>query len=243
MNDDARPPAAHPRTARRGARSPVRGAALAVIALACLGVAAPAAPAAALSCAEFDFDAMGLAAGSGTGGGSVERGSPTSAENWRTAYDGVVLGTVTEVGSGAEESRVTHVEVTGAFGPPVPSRVEVTSPDSVFGGDGLDVGEHFLIPYREPGFESSLCDPIFPVAEEDVAALVAASESGLWPRPADAPAHRLGVLLEDPVPEPAAAASTVPSAVWFLAIALPLAGLAAVLVRRRRAAADRTPST
>lgn len=235
MHDDARP-TARTRTARR-ACSPVRRAAVAVAALAGLAVAAPA-PAVALSCAEFDFDARGLAAGSGTGDGSVERGTPTSPENWRTAYDGVVLGTVTEVGSGDEELRVTHVEVTGAFGPPVPSRVEVTSPDSVFGGDGLDVGAHYLIPYRSPSFESSLCDPVFPIAEEDVPTLVAASESGLWPRPADAPAHRLGVLLEDPAPDPGPAAGTAPRLVWLLALTLPLAGVVAVLVRRRRAAAD-----
>ncbi|MBX9245530.1 hypothetical protein ICW40_12030 [Actinotalea ferrariae] len=166
---------------------------------------------------------MGFAAGSAPG--TVATGARATPEDWRGAYAGVVLGTVTEVGDPTSGPYVTQLDVTGAFGPPVPRRVEVERPRDEWSSP-LEIGEHYLIPYREPGFESSLCDPVFEVAEEDVAALVAASETGLWPRPSDAPDHHRGVLLAEPDPTPAVSGAQVPREGWPLLVGGLVAGLA-----------------
>lgn len=242
MRDDVRSDA-HVHAVRSTSRAGALGAALAVAATASLLLAGSAAPAAATSCAPYEFDPMGFAAGGAAGGVTVEPPSLTTADEWRRGYAGVDLGTVVEVeGLPADLPTVIDVDVTGTFGPPVPSRVEMHSPGSIY-GYGFERGVHYLIPYKQPGFESFLCDPIFVVPEADVPALVAASETGLWPRPSDAPAHRLGVLLPEPEPKSAVAPGQAPRDGWPLLVGSVVAGsvVLALLLRRRRA--DRRPPT
>ena len=130
--------------------------------------------------------------------------------------------------------------MTGTFGPPLPARVEIASPDDgQMNGYAFGTGQHYLVPYRVEGgqMHSFVCDPIFSVLPAEVPALVAAADRGAWPRPAGSLGGPLGVLVDGTAaPEPSG-----PVGGWPLVVGALVVGAVALGVAVRSLSGRRVP--